>query len=432
MDKIKKYTLIGPFKQILTMVGLPLKGALSDEQLPILENGGIIMADEKIHAIGPYPEIQAEANYLNAEIIHIQSTMVCLPGLIDAHTHICFGGSRAKDYALRNTGKTYLEIAMAGGGIWDTVTETRIALTPSLIEGVKIRADRHLAHGVTTIEVKSGYGLTVQEELKMLRAIASTNKICQPDLIPTCLAAHMVPKDYQGSPSNYLLEISNTLFPIIKKEKLTNRIDAFLEEGAFSPTLIAPYFDKAKAMGFDITVHADQFSIGGSTVAVKYNAISADHLEASTETEIQLLAKSNVVATALPGASLGLGCNYAPARRLLDAGSALAIASDWNPGSAPMGNLAIQAAVLGAFEKLSNTEVLAGITFRAAAALNLKDRGTLKSGLLADLIAFPTKDYQEILYQQGMMPPSLVCKRGKLVVHKQYPKRDLNHDEREL
>ncbi|MEG3657534.1 imidazolonepropionase [Arenibacter palladensis] len=413
---MRKYTLIGPFKQILTMAGLPLKGALSDEQLPIVENGGIIIVDEKIHAIGYYPQIQAEANGLNAENIHIKTNMVCLPGLIDAHTHICFGGSRAKDYALRNSGKTYLEIAKAGGGIWDTVTETRKATTSSLIEGVKTRADRHLTHGVTTIEVKSGYGLSVQEELKMLRAIALANEQCQSDLIPTCLAAHMVPKDYKGGPADYLLEISTSIFPILKKEQLAKRIDAFVEEGALSPASIAAYFDKAKAMGFDITVHADQFSTGGSGVAVKYKAVSADHLEASSKKEIQLLAKSNVVATALPGASMGLGCNYAPARRLLDAGAALAIASDWNPGSAPMGNLLLQAAVLGAFEKLTNIEVLAGITYRAAAALNVQDRGTLKTGLLADFTAFPTNDYQEILYQQGMMPPSLVCKKGKLVV----------------
>ena len=414
---MKKYTLIGPFAQILTMAGLPLKGALSDEQLPIVENGGIIMVDEKIHAIGPYPQIQEVANGLNAENINIQTNTVCLPGLIDAHTHICFGGSRAKDYALRNSGKTYLEIAKAGGGIWDTVTETRKATTSSLIEGVKIRADRHLTHGVTTIEVKSGYGLSVQEELKMLRAIALANEQCQSDLIPTCLAAHMVPKDYKGSPADYLLEMSTSLFPILKKEQLAKRIDAFVEEGAFSPASIAAYFDKAKAMGFDITVHADQFSTGGSEVAVKYKAVSADHLEASSEKEIQILSKSNVVATALPGASMGLGCNYTPARRLLDAGAALAIASDWNPGSAPMGNLLLQAAVLGAFEKLSNTEVLAGITYRAAAALNLQDRGILKTGLLADFIAFPTNDYQEILYQQGMMPPSVVYKKGKLAVN---------------
>ncbi|MCK0146097.1 imidazolonepropionase [Arenibacter sp. F26102] len=413
---MKKYTLIGPFKQILTMSGMPLKGSLMDEQLNIIENGGIIMADEKIYAVGPYSQVSEEGNNLNAENLLILSDMVCIPGFIDSHTHICFGGSRANDYALRNSGKTYLEIAKAGGGIWDTVTETRKATTSSLIEGVKTRADRHLTHGVTTIEVKSGYGLSIQEELKMLRAIALANEQCQSDLIPTCLAAHMVPKDYNASPADYLLEISTSLFPILKKEQLANRIDAFIEEGAFSPTSIAPYFDSAKEMGFDITVHADQFSTGGSAVAVKYGAISADHLEDSGEKEIQLLANSNVVATALPGASIGLGCHYAPARKLLDAGAAVAIASDWNPGSAPMGNLLVQAAILGTFEKLTNAEVLAGITYRAAAALGLRDRGKIETGLLADLIAFPTKNYNEILYQQGMLLPSLVWKKGRLAV----------------
>ena len=273
-----------------------------------------------------------------------------------------------------------------------------------------------MTKGVTTIEVKSGYGLSVQDELKMLRAIAKAQTECKADLIPTCLAAHMIPKDYLGTAEDYLTEFSTVLFPILKKESLTHRIDAFLEEGAFTPSNIGPYFNKAKEMGFDITVHADQFSTGGSSVAVKYGAISTDHLEASGEEEIKMLAKSNTVATALPGASMGLGCNFAPARRLLDAGAALAIASDWNPGSAPMGNLLVQATVLGTFEKLTNTEVLAGITFRAAAALGLEDCGKIENGLLADLIAFPTNDYKEILYQQGMLLPSLVWKKGKLAV----------------
>ena len=400
------------------MAGLPTKGSISDEQLNLIENAGIITEDEKIHAIGSYPEIQAEARSLNAQNIPIPYNMVCLPGFIDSHTHICFGGSRANDYALRNSGKTYLEIAKAGGGIWDTVTETRKATKASLIEGIKKRVGAHLSRGVTTIEVKSGYGLSIPEELKMLRAIASANTECEADLIATCLAAHMMPKDYQGSANDYLLEISSKLFSILKRDNLSSRIDAFLEEGAFSPTMIAPYFDKALEMGFHITVHADQFSTAGSATAVHYGAISADHLEASTEKEIQLLANSNTVATALPGASIGLGCNFAPARKLLDAGAALAIASDWNPGSAPMGNLLVQAAILGTFEKLTNAEVLAGITYRAATALGLEDRGKIKTGLLADLIAFPTSDYKEILYHQGILTPSMVWKRGQLVTNK--------------
>lgn len=413
---MKQFTFIGPFKQILTLSGLPMKGALRDNQLKLVENGGIITEGEEIYAVGRYADLEKEANDLNATIVVLDSDMVCVPGLIDAHTHICFGGTRANDYSLRNAGKTYLEIAKGGGGIWDTVTQTRKSSATELANGIIERAIRHLEHGVTTIEVKSGYGLSVKEELKMLTAIATANKTLKADLIATCLAAHMVPKDHKGTPEEYLSEISTALFPILKKENLTTRIDAFLEESAYSAATIAPYFKIAKEMGFDITVHADQFSTGGSAVAVKYGAISADHLEASTEKEIKLLANSNVISIALPGASMGLGCNYTPARRLLDAGASVAIASDWNPGSAPMGNLLMQAAVLGTFEQLTNAEVLSGITFRAAAALGLKDRGKIEKGFLADFIAFPTNDYKEILYQQGMLQPSKVWKKAELVV----------------
>lgn len=408
--------LIGPFKQIIPMTGLSLKGAISDNQLTIIENGGIIVEDGKIRAIGNFEDLAKNSEEI--EIHELKGNHTCIPGLIDAHTHICFGGSRAGDYAMRNAGKSYLEIAKAGGGIWDTVTQTRKATKEELIKRTTKLANRHLKNGVTTIEVKSGYGLSVEEELKMLHAIKETNTAVAVDLIPTCLAAHMLPKDYDGSHEQYLSEISEKLFPILKEQGLANRIDAFVEESAFSAEQIAPYFEKAKAMGFDITVHADQFSTSGSQVAVQFEAVSADHLEASTPKEIELLAKSDVIATALPGASIGLGCDFTPARQLLDAGGALAIASDHNPGSAPMGDLLTQASILGTFEKLSNAEVLAGITFRAAAALNLSDRGQLSDGYNADFIGFHTDNYQEILYNQGNFKPCMVWKNGKLVFDK--------------
>ncbi len=409
------YQLIGPFTQLLPMTKLPLKGAIKDKQLPIIEEAGILLKGEKIVAVDNFEKLYKSSKKQAPRITHLATPQVGMPGLIDAHTHICFGGSRAKDYAMRNGGSSYLEIAKAGGGIWDTVTQTRKESLEQLVKGILKRAARHLNNGITTIEVKSGYGLSVKEELKMLRAIQLANVTSSADLIATCLAAHIFPKDYDGTKEAYLKEISTQLFPLLKKEKLTNRIDAFIEEGAFSPTVITPYLKEAQEMGFDLTLHVDQFHTGGSAVAVKYKAISADHLEASTEKEIQLIAKSKVIAMALPGATLGLGCPFAPVRKLLDAGAAVAIASDWNPGSAPMGDLLSQAAVLGTFEKLSNTEVLAGITYRSAAALNLKDRGRLDEGFLADIVSFPTGDYREILYQQGQLKPCAVWKKGKAV-----------------
>ena len=415
---MNRYTLVGPFSQILPMTALPLKGALSDEELPIIEDGGLLLSGNSIHSIGPYKDLLSSPEADTATKVELEGKHVAMPGIVDAHTHICFAGSRARDYAMRNAGKSYLDIAREGGGIWDTVTRTRKATEEELVKGIIKRAKRHLKNGTTTIEVKSGYGLSVEHEMKMMKAIAKANTQTSQDLIPTCLAAHIPPKDSQTEVMDYLNKIVDDLLVDVQKQGLSNRVDIFIEEGAFSYGEAIAYLSRVAEMGFDITVHADQFSTGGSEIAVKFGALSADHLEASTEKEIELLAASDVIATALPGASLGLGCPFTPARRLLDAGGALAIASDHNPGSAPMGDLLTQAAILGAFEKLSNAEVLAGITYRAAAALNLSDRGRLESGNLADLAVFHTDNYNEILYNQGDLKPCMVWKSGQLVYDK--------------
>lgn len=408
------YQLFGPFAQLLPMTEHPLKGAIRDDALLKVKNAGILTKGGQIIKVGNFENLVKQCKTLPIQIIEIQDKQVGMPGMIDCHTHICFGGSRAKDYAMRNSGKTYLEIAKSGGGIWDTVQQTRQQSQEDLTKGIIKRAHRHLKNGITTIEIKSGYGLSIEEELKMLRAIKIANQKSPTDLISTCLAAHIFPRDFDGTIEEYLMSISKFLFPILKLENLTNRIDAFIEEGAFSNKIISPYLEKARQNGFDITLHVDQFHVGGSELAVKYQAVSADHLEVSTNKEISLLAKSDVIPVALPGASIGIGCPFTPARKLLDAGASLAIASDWNPGSAPMGHLLTQAAILGTFEKLSNAEVLAGITYRAAAALNLNDRGQLKENYSADFIAFPTDDFREITYQQGQLTPNMVWKKGVL------------------
>ncbi|MFT6934185.1 MAG: imidazolonepropionase, partial [Maribacter sp.] len=180
--------LIGPFKQLIPMTGLPLKGALADEQLVVLQDAGIVIEGELIKEIGNYQELKVKFNAI--QIHEIQGDHTCLPGFVDAHTHICFGGTRANDYAMRNSGNTYLEIAKAGGGIWDTVTQTRKATKTELVKGTIKRANRHLKNGVTTLEVKSGYGLSVAEELKMLYAVKEADEAIPADLITTCLAAH--------------------------------------------------------------------------------------------------------------------------------------------------------------------------------------------------------------------------------------------------
>lgn len=408
--------LIGPFAQVITMRELSEKGALKDDQLEIIVDGALWLEDEKIKEIGDYKLLLSQV-HADVKRIELNGKQICLPGFIDCHTHILYAGNRANDFAMRNDGSSYLEIAAAGGGIWSTVKNTRLLSELDLVKLVLERSFELLRQGITTIEVKSGYGLSIVEELKALHVIKRANNNSKVDLIATCLAAHMLPKDYNGTAAQYLEEISNILFPILKEEQLTNRIDAFIEQSAFSAEQIKPYFEKAKAMGFDITVHADQFTCSGSAVAVTFDARSADHLEVSTEKEIIALANSDTVAVALPAASLGLGCQFTPARKLLDAGASLAIATDWNPGSAPMGQLITSASILATAEKLTNAEVLAAITFRAAKALNLLDRGRLVEGYVADFVIYDTANYQDITYSQGRLQPQAVWKNGLEIYH---------------
>ncbi len=393
--------LIGPFKQVVTLANLPLRGKLSDEQLEIIPDGGILINNDKIEKVGNFDILKSENH--NIEIETVEGEQIVLPAFVDSHTHICFGGNRANDFAMRNAGKTYLEIAESGGGIWSSVKHTRNASEEELLKTLLERIDFLISLGITTIEVKSGYGLDVENELKMLRIIKKAQEQTKATLVSTCLSAHLKPRDFEGSNEDYLHYIVNEILPEVKEEDLAKRVDIFIEKSAFQPEESKNFLLKAKELGFEITVHADQFTPGSSRIAVEVGAKSADHLEATVDDDIEFLAKSDTVATALPGASLGLGEKFTPARKLLDAGAIVAIANDWNPGSAPMGNLITQASILATFEKLTTAEVLAGITFRSAFALGLEDRGRLTEGQKADFVTFKTNNFQNVLYNQGSL-----------------------------
>ncbi|KXH85900.1 imidazolonepropionase [Chryseobacterium kwangjuense] len=405
--------LIGPFKQIVTLSNLPLRGKLSDEQLQIIADGGIVVDDGKILDVGNFDALKSR--HENIEIETIEGEQIVLPGFVDAHTHICFGGNRANDFAMRNAGKTYLEIAESGGGIWSSVQHTRNASQEELLKTLVERIGFLVSLGITTIEIKSGYGLDVENELKMLRIIKKAQDHTTARLVPTCLSAHLKPRDFEGSNKEYLEYILTEILPKVKEEKLADRVDIFIEKSAFQPEESKDFLLKTTDLGFDITVHADQFTPGSSRIAVEVGAKSADHLEATVDEDIEFLAQSDTVATALPGASLGLGEKFTPARKLLDAGAILAIASDWNPGSAPMGNLITQASILATFEKLTTAEVLAGITFRAAYALGLEDIGKLEQGKKADFVTFKTNNFQNVLYNQGSLSAENVYIGGNLI-----------------
>jgi imidazolonepropionase len=390
------------------MEGLPLNGPISDRDLKVIKNGALIIDKGIIVKIDAIKNLNIKGFKCFAPPV----PSVAIPGLIDAHTHLCFAGSRERDYALRVSGTSYQEIAARGGGILDTVEETRNSTEEDLSILMAHRLNFLLYQGITTCEVKSGYGLTVKDELKILRAIKKASAMHIISIVPTCLAAHIVPREYT-SVEGYLWDIVKQLLPVIIKEDLAERVDIFIEKGAFSAEEANNYLTRAKEMGFSLCVHGNQFSQGGAEVAARVKASSVDHLEILSREECALLHESRVSAVVLPGASLGLGIPFAPARMMLDEGLSVVIASDWNPGSAPMGQLLAQAAILGASEKLTLAETLAALTFRAAWPLQLTDRGILKEGMRADIAVFPCEDYRKILYYQGAMLPSEVFIMGK-------------------
>ncbi len=402
--------LIGPISHLVTMSGLPEAGPLSDSNLEVIQGGGLVVKNGRIRSVGRYIDLDGDFD----RRIEFEGSVTLVPGFIDAHTHICFAGSRAHEYALRCAGASYQEIGASGGGILSTVESTRRASLEELVAAVVLRAERMLEWGVTTAEVKSGYGLTVEAELKMLHAIKTASQNGVITLVSTCLAAHTCPPEFE-SKEEYLTHIADLLFPKLREERLTQRIDIFVEEKAFPADMATDYLKRAREWGFDLIVHGDQFTLGGSQLAAEIGALSVDHCEQTDAPSAKRLKASGVIPIALPGASMGLGMKFASGRLLLDEGLPLVIASDWNPGTAPMGDLLTQAAVYSAFEKLTMAETLAALTCRAARALKLSDRGALKPGMRADFSIFPTDDYRDILYHQGSLKPSQVFIEGEEV-----------------
>jgi len=390
------------------MANLPERGAISDNSLEIIDDGGVVIEDGKIVEVGDFLSLSKN----NLDVREITYPCVLLPGFIDSHTHVCHYGNRSDEYAKRNSGISYQQILEEGGGIHNTMNSTSNSTDEQLTDDTLNRLKRHFHEGVLTCEVKSGYAPNLEDEVRMLRIINEIDSSNDIDLISTCLAAHVTPKKYESS-KKYLDSIVNELLPIIKEENLSNRVDIFIEEKAFSVTEASNFLEKIKS-DFYITAHANQFTSGGLKVGVDNGAVSVDHLEVITDQEIGYLSKSDTTGVVLPGCSLGLGIPFAPARKLLDNNCKVSIASDWNPGSAPMGDLLMQASLLGSTEKLSNAEVLAGITCRSANALSLEDRGSLENGKIADMIGFKTNDFRDILYNQGKLKPSFICKRGKI------------------
>jgi imidazolonepropionase len=362
-----------------------------------IADGAVAWQGETIRWVGPRAELPPE--FARAERIDAGGGVV-IPGLVDCHTHLAFGGWRAEEFVQRLQGRSYLEIAQAGGGIARTMRLTRDAGRDELAARAGVFLARMLELGITTVECKSGYGLDRANELKLLEVYRALGAAQPVRLVPTFLGAHLVPPEFRDDRAGYLSLLIDELIPHIGRERLAAFCDVFVERSAFSPDEARQILRAGREAGLGSKLHADQLSAGGGAeLAAELGAVSADHLECASDAGIAAMARAGVVAVSLPLASLYLGQTPAPARRWIDAGVAVAVATDFNPGSAPSFHLPFALTLACTLQRMTPAEALKGATIIAARAVGLDDRvGSLEPGKLADLAVLDATDVTHWLY----------------------------------
>lgn len=374
-----------------------------------LVKGDVVAAGGRIVAVGK----GAARKFRVRRTIDAGGRLVT-PGLVDPHTHAVFAGTREDEFELRNSGVTYAEIAAKGGGIRKSVAQVRAASLKQIKDRTRPALRRMLAHGTTTVEVKSGYGLSLKDELKLLQAARDLGREGIVDVVATFLGAHEVPPEYRDDRAAYVRLLCDEMIPAVAKKKLATWCDVFCEKGIFEIEDSRRILEAAKAAGLAVRLHAEEFvTIGGAKLAADLGAASADHLMAIDDAGINAMRQSGTVAVLLPGTTFFLGLpKYAPARRLIDAGVPVALATDYNPGSCCTENLQIIGTIAATQLKMTAAEVLAACTVNAAHALRLADRGRIAEGLLADLVLWDAEDPRMLTYHFGVNQAALVLKRG--------------------
>ncbi len=382
--------------------------------IAVIPDGAVVIRDGRIDWVGPSRELPAVP--VGAAVIDA-SGKVITPGLIDSHTHLLFAGTRENEFEQRLQGLSYQEIAARGGGINATVRLVRQASRERLKELARPRLGRFLRGGVTTVEVKSGYGLNRADEIKCLEAVAELNGEGPLELVPTFLGAHVVPPEFANDRAGYLRLVADDLLPEVARARLAEFCDVFCETGVFSLEESGRVLKRAQDLGLDLKLHADELTpLGGAELAVRLGAASADHLLCVNEAGIEALAGAETVATLLPGTAFFLGMPAAPARRLIEAGAAVALASDCNPGTCPTENLPLVGTMACTAMKMLPAEALAALTLNAAAALKRADRlGSLEPGKQADLVVWDCPNVAHLFYHFGVDHAWRVIKRGRVV-----------------
>jgi imidazolonepropionase len=395
--------LVSNASQLLTLSSPtgPKRGAAMGD-LGIISDGAVAVRGGRITAVGPSSELRGKVqatHNLNA------AGQVVMPGFVDPHTHLVWAGERADEFEIRVSGASYMEIMAAGGGIMSTVRRTRQASLRDLVAQTRPRLARMLAHGTTTIEIKTGYGLSTQHELKQLAAIRCLQEETPATLVPTFLGAHAVPAEYAGQADAYAELVVKEMLPAAAAESDPPAFcDVFCEEGAFTLDQSRSVLEAARELGFGLKIHVDEFrTLGGTGLAVELGAVSADHLVCTPPAEIALLANSGTVAVALPGTPFGLGHDdYTPARVLIEAGGAVALATDCNPGTCWCESMQFMMAIANRYMGMTPTEAISAATINAAHAVGLGGEvGSLELGKRADLIILDAPSYRHLGYRFG-------------------------------
>jgi imidazolonepropionase len=412
--------LIHSAKQVLTLAGGPQRGRELGS-LGLIEDGAVLMRDEKIVAVGPSDELRA--SYPDEPTLDA-SGCVILPGFVDPHTHLIWAGDRAREFEMRLEGKKYLEILAAGGGILSTVRQTRTASIEALMAQTRPRMLRMFAHGTTTAEAKTGYGLQTATELRMLKALLSLDDESPLELAITFLGAHAIAPEYKDDPQGYTDLVCNTMLPTVQQWWQTHAprlplpfVDVFCETGAFDLQQSRQILSRAKELGFPLKIHADEFdNLGGAALAAELGAASADHLVKTSDADIAALAQSDTVAVSLPSTPFGLAeCDYTPAKKIIQAGGILALATDCNPGTAWNESMQFVITLACRFLGMTPAQAIAASTINAAHAIRRADRiGSLEPGKQADLVILGVPDYRHLGYRFGSNLARQVVKRGRV------------------